>query len=608
MVGRNITSIVVVSLTVGLLVGGSVQAQEGNRGGIRVDDPEGDVVYDDPSYEGTYGESEDTIDILAIEVGPDTRTHVPIAVTFIASPPDQEGDEDPQDPSTSITPRRTEVHFTYDGIAYMVYSTYQCNPFGLYQFDASGEGGRRVGCIDSTFDDGDHRISYSIPKIHVTSTTGAPLSVGDTLVGLHVVSKASQVGQPAVEADETGGGIDLEEGPRVYDVAPDNGLDFVLAAGGGASESPRFLAQVAEPVRATNGVEGMFRYEVTLTNPTQASISLTATLSDVWGGVDVFGNASVTVPAGETVTEDLYLSVPFGHAHGETKWFTVRYTSDDGQWREMDLGLHWLVTPQPAGHHPIIYFHSQSPEDPVVGQVEPDIWMNTVDEEDGGGDDAPVNAPGFSLGTSESGPGWSARWRVPLSPQLRLGLNFTEGGSHALSGAIEQLAPSGTVDVYAGLAVCTDDAGGEVEGDYRCPSGSEPLEVAWGTSTHTTGTDGVLTFATDMAVIPGAEQVPYDPDNQLMLSLVVYQIAVPSAGYNELSPHLVVDRTELHLDIGEYTEMSPSVGDAERFGDAQQRQELGATEDDPAEVHDAPVLGVPALLLVVGLLVRRLRE
>jgi hypothetical protein len=606
-------------LLVATLVLPPAAPQDSTSNSVSADDAEGDLQYDDESLRGSYGDGEDAVDILRVDVGPDSPTTIPIKVTFLASQEYHAGDPTSEQ---QLTARRSEVFLSHANIEYVVQENFGCGGFALFQQN-DDETLRRVGCIETEFDDVNNEIVHHIPKMSITSATGLPVSFGQQISNIQVYAEKTQPVPNCTPGDDgISVGCDYTGGPAVFDWAPNvDGLEFTLASGGKSSENPQFTAHTNETLRATNGVAGTFLFPINLENPGDEPVQLTVSASNVWDGTEVLAQRTISLASGEQLVENVYLRILFGHVHGETKWLTIRFASNDGEWQEINLGMHWLTIPQPAGHHPNLYFHSisQTTEEQAAsnGILFGYAWMNTLDIDDlAGADDVPVASRGNSFGTSSGGePAYSNRWAVPLSPGLQLGLNFTTFGNHSFAGTVEQMAPGANVEVTAGLAICqrTDSAeatsGGNSAGssDYGCRS-SKIWEVARGESSHVVDSAGRLAFELNLAAIPGQELVQYHGENNLVLRLKTYQIAVPAGAGNE-GPRLVPSETELLLAIGEYNEGEESIDGAQALGGKASPEELPETGEIPEpDIQDTPATSTFAAIAVLGLAAASLRK
>lgn len=186
------------------------------------------------------------------------------------------------------------------------------------------------------------------------------------------------------------------------------------------------------PVRYSNGEATTFHWPIQITN-----IGPTGIIE-----VSVIGPADFEFQAppgfefqeGGNRTLNVYATTPFRHEHGTTEQITVEIIHAS-QINLFQLGIHYPLIPQPAGHHPTLYLHGE-PED--AGEAATDEgkgWMNTM-EEDLASTAAlysPTTDPCVNFNESPQG----LFWMFPLQPGLLIGLDARIDERAKFSGSLE---------------------------------------------------------------------------------------------------------------------------------------------------------------------------
>ncbi len=151
---------------------------------------------------------------------------------------------------------------------------------------------------------------------------------------------------------------------------------------------------------------------------------------------------AVRVPVERIEAADINMTIPiiltaiFKHQHGVSQTFEVAATNERGTARAF-FGIHYLEFPQPAGHHSRLWIHAvpsgQALLNPVTEASGNDVShraVMTARDDFPGAEDEPVAAGmGHFPGVDEQA---SWQWRIPLSPELALGLHPSEGGTGML--------------------------------------------------------------------------------------------------------------------------------------------------------------------------------
>lgn len=149
--------------------------------------------------------------------------------------------------------------------------------------------------------------------------------------------------------------------------------------------------------------------------------------------VDIEPDSKLLIP--------VLLQTPSGHTHGTTGKFLVEAHSEtDGtSVGRIEMGLRYSDPPQPAGHHPKLWFHTRNMLDDQVAQALGTVlsfdgvenYMNARDPKDEAEDEELVSygyqaRNGFDTDINDPtgmGPKQTWQWRIDLSPSLLLGLD-----------------------------------------------------------------------------------------------------------------------------------------------------------------------------------------
>ena len=417
-------------------------------------------------------------------------------------------------------------------------------------------------------------IVADMPKNQLRDDTGKFPVSGDLLEDLVVSAQAHGTGVYACP-DQSGPAI-------VHDLMPDDqqGVDYVIEYGGSAT-SGDVEYQVLAPFRASNGESTTYAFEQDITNTaeTAQTFALNATVPAGWSA---FLPEDVVVEAGETTRVTTYVSVPFVHTHGSTTTAQLHATSSTSE-ASAEIGVHYLETAQPSGHHPLVYLHSLaalglgSETSAAMGGGDHFLYWNTVEED-----------------PSDHGLPLSARtvdgafvWHGCLTPALALGLH----PDAALTGsfAFDLEAPvdtPGTFQGHIGIvpdgprpAICHEADSWERDIILEL----EPIAVQVNGETRVEG----LVRATDSTPRPRLG------GQDLLLELRFTPDQAPTVGgVLDLLPG-----GSMQLPLRDYHEPTPEIPDEVRNATTQDAQ--------PAD-EDAPALG----LLWVGVVliaVRRLK-
>lgn len=303
---------------------------------------------------------------------------------------------------------------------------------GLYRPDPSQPGGEEVAIVPTRIDAAAGTIEARVGRVHLTTSAATPLGHGQALRGLHVVASA---GFNVSNEASLVGGPDRIPVLRARDRMPDDGaLDLPMTLGGLQSGTLRLSSPAA--LRATNGGPGSFLMEATVHNdgPEEALVVLDVLRSPSDWSIGLEAT-ELYVSAGGRETIDLVVTPAGRHEHGTLSTFLLeaRHHSDAASYAQLEMGLHVVDPPQPAGHHPVLYVHVRDTDPSVVGQVQEALvagtrvgYLTTL-EEDPLASDVGIQAGGFVDVGQDGRPKRDYHWSLDLHPGLLLGLQLTDG-------------------------------------------------------------------------------------------------------------------------------------------------------------------------------------
>lgn len=263
-------------------------------------------------------------------------------------------------------------------------------------------------------------LTIEVPRLLLADADGAPPFPGRLLEGFAAYS-------------DTGGGsiciLECQELAHQHDEAVST-TPFEVKLGVEQSGHARLASPT--PYRATNGQAGATIFEVEAHNLGTVAETFDLSTAKVPAEWKVrLPQAQVRLDPGASATFPVLLEIPFQHVHGRLQTFLVEMHSptDPGTVGRIELGLHFVDPPQPAGHHNAVYLHSNVPTnelDAAIGDAisgnGPWATMNTLETDPL---DAAVAVPGrfWDINTEGSTPRSIFRWFVPLSPGLRMGID-----------------------------------------------------------------------------------------------------------------------------------------------------------------------------------------
>lgn len=357
-------------------------------------------------------------------------------------------------------------------------------------------------------------MAITLPKALIVSLEGHAPVVGESLTGIRASSLVHM-----------GDGADAV---LVQDVMPDSGAGTITLIEGGESTG-HLIFEVSDPVRVSNGGATTFVFQAHLQNAHDQDDTASLAIQNLPEGWNARLQSVQQVPANGEKPITAIVSVPFAHEHGGFSGFDVVATSglDASARASVRFGVLHTPVPMPAGHHGELYLHATqagaSPTQAATPQTPP--FMNTLGDHT---DDAPEATP-----TSMDSNG--VDWRIPLGPQLAMGLDFDLNRTGTLDLSVIGRA-SGEATLTARLVLTR----GEEETVLLAEA--PPMRLALDIQEPTPAS---LT----LTPTPESDYVPYSPGQNLELILgLEFQTAALPAN----QPTLPVEAFKLALPLNEY--------------------------------------------------------
>jgi hypothetical protein len=364
----------------------------------------------------------------------------------------------PEAPFVESTLYQTD--FSYGGMVYRaqffrnVLAPGQVQYSGsAYVYDPTRGAFDRLEQLVVSADTASNTLVATLPRSIVLDQNGGAPFPGRTLEAWHVHSySVFTQGRNIQFGPVPIGGQNLPQ-VDVTDNMPNDGpgqVPFPIKLGLAQDGNARLYAEV--PYRASNGEATTMVFQVNATNlgPTQR-FALAAVGQPATWQVDLPSDI-IELGANKTTPFPVLVSMPFAHAHGTVSSFVVTMTgldhpSDVGR---VQLGVRFTQPPQPAGHHNLLYLHTQAPEgdqtlsapfQTAFGFDAANLYFNTLTpDEDTNDAKTPVGGQSFFY-TQTVPPMQSYHWTVPLSPTLQMGLDFDESRQGNMKVSVNTVLP-----------------------------------------------------------------------------------------------------------------------------------------------------------------------
>lgn len=322
----------------------------------------------------------------------------------------------------------------------------------LFKEDLAGETRNFVRYLPVAVDAAAGTMSMSLSRDDLLDRQGASPFPGRTLSGFTVESHllGSQ------EAFISLGDVIVSHPVDATDRMPDSGAGKELPFTMGLVQSGHAVLWSLAPTRGSNGEEATFVFNVSAQNTGTSEDLFEVRLANAPAAWNVtVPDRFVRIAPGATVAFPVIVSTPFAHQHGLVQKFTVEMhsTSDQGTVGRVALSIRYHSVPQPAGHHPDLFFHTArygaaNPFFPVTDAVTSYAggftYMNTLESDP---QDQKVRVHGYYWGTNcgdclpGNTPRSQWRWFVYLSPGLEMGLDFDLTRNGTLSVPIQSKLP-----------------------------------------------------------------------------------------------------------------------------------------------------------------------
>lgn len=440
-------------------------------------------------------------------------------------------------------------------------------------------------------------VTARVPRELIVDEAGTPPAKDRTLT--HIITRSySQFSLGGPDFTNSGSDDMLVTRDQMGFDAPAN---FTFQFGGSTSSGTLYGMSPA-PFRASNGGEATYRYAVELHNTGNTSTAVTMNIQGLPSGwTFARPNGTLTIEPGAQTLFNILIHTPSGHQHGGSDVFHlfVEDQSDDANWARIELGVHYLSVPQPAGHHPTLWLHTLTDGTVATaaaafGGDDGRIWMNTL-ENDPGDEQIPVvgqEGPGGFLGQT-------TRWSICMIPNLRLGLDMDLERTGSLAVTLGATAPHIGVQVTGRLL----HIGGPEPLDFCDPGFYNGRVQALIATLDGSGakdvTSGQQSFDLTLTPLPAGDYIPFEEGAQLVLELeATFTGGDPGPGGLSLYPGGRMD-----LPLLEYYDARPAglIGGEEEIVEVP----LGSFDEAPAETKQSPATWVVAPVLIAILARRR---
>lgn len=329
---------------------------------------------------------------------------------------------------------------------------------------------------------------------------------------------------------------------RVGDTVPDSGdgATYTVLFGGGAAQGARL--ETTTPFRSSNGEAATYQFDLSASHDGDAPALFRVFVENLPGGWNVtLPGEVVELPAGRPVTFPLFVTTVFRHQHGSAEAFQVHLHELDGErFATLDVGVHFLAVPQPAGHHPRLYLHSNDWSGTAgivnapLGGSGGYVTMNTVDE-----DPSDTRKPaigrseviGVNGGINPNSVGVSRFWwSACLDPGLRLGLDFDLSRQGTIEVPLSTTRPLPAATLTGRLLHL---------GPGEVPQYCSPFEYQDRVQTVLAELDfgsqdldpnGRATYSTTIQALPEADYIPAEEGALMVLELTLTAVGMPVGG------------------------------------------------------------------------------
>lgn len=417
--------------------------------------------------------------------------------------------------------------------------------------------GTSVSCgfFEPKVDEATASMTFTLPRERLLNHTDAPFGPGADMTRIYAT--ASEVVTPG------------PAGTTVRDRAPDEGFGPAYHSTlAGEAGSGTFSMTATEPVRVSNGESTTLVYPVDITNlgdTTRIVHLATKTNMSEW---QIRTPSRLQLEPKATITFPVILSMGFSHDHGGLTTFEVRAedAADPKEWAKVRLGVFWLDTPQPAGHHDKLWLHSGGGSGygfGVVGRCQTlGLWFNPLETElEGRASEADAAGCDFTLGQTDTATNYAEgqmfEWHINLEPPLAIGLDFDLTRIGTFTTAVKSKTASSAATLRMELLYCNtalQPAPEDRDVTFERCSGKW-LVLADASQTRAMGANAQVAFDLQFSPTPEADFLPFVRDSNLLLLVSLHSVeplTPPGQSTQEIGPLLVVKGSELALPLVEY--------------------------------------------------------
>lgn len=427
-----------------------------------------------------------------------------------------------------------------------------------------------IGATEVTPDFAGNAVTMHVPREYLRDESGAAPHPGRTLTDFAVSSYGDRI-MEGTFINFSGEEVSL---PHYEDRLPDTGvLDAVHEVVYGVTSSGHLSFRSPEPFRASNGEATTFIFDVVAINDGDAEDRVHFEATRFPAQWEVTLPPDMTLDAQSAVEVPVIVRTAFAHSHGGTESFILSMKSgnDAAAVGRIEIGVHYPLIPQPAGHHDTLWLHSIDHSDEPVSFVLAtalstalsqtgllqDVYMNAL-EEDERADETPSEGRKCSLmiGDADYPVGTGYCWDIPLEPGLQLGLDFDVTRNGSLTVTIESMAPMPAVSLQGELLYYAPpeepDTGGPPFFFRRETTvlatieRSDPVDLLTG---------GSHTFEVDVVPAPEADYIAYKRGAAMELQIRVNTLRPDTWIYGPALPApTMAGGASMRLPLNEYAD------------------------------------------------------
>lgn len=474
-------------------------------------DPTGDLFSDGPAGRTPFPAAMPALDLVGLAIE-ETEAQIVFILSIASAPTPDQGSH-------------YDIGFQYADTEFRVAAMVRPEVLGPIEPEAS-LGRRPAGSevwgnwAGIQFEVAGTVLRATVDKGLITNSVGLAARVGDELTGFWVSSLDYYHNISIVSGVPPRNTVATVRDHMPTDLVPTGA--FTLAQGV-PDASPAQLTSL-RPLRWSNGEATSLVFDVTLNNFQGKVLDVTLTADGVPDGWDVtILRQGLRAPVLGAVGTPIVVAIPFRHEHGSTYSFNVTATDlEDGTILDtLELGVHYVEHPQPAGHHPTLYLHSDTDAGGSGACQDSQPFMSTLEKHpaETGCDLVPMV---FQSNVAPNGYGWAApssyHWCTTFEAPLQLGLDLDLALTGLFQGTLVSTTPfTGTL---TGRLLATSTTGDEFPDASRC---SRTPVLALGGLDETTidlaGQEATQDLA--MAFTPTTDDLPFALGRNLVLELVL---------------------------------------------------------------------------------------